>query len=258
MMRAKKSFGQHFLNSPKVIRAIIEAAEIKKGETVLEVGPGTGVLTEALVESGARVIAIEADRDLIPVLEEKFGDKIELIYGDALKLSPRDYNLQPATYKLCSNLPYNVGTEIIERLLKSETPPSRCVVMVQKEVGDRMIAEPGSMSVLSVAIQIYTDPSRIIKVPPGAFNPPPKVDSIVVRLDRNVKAENPEEVIAIAKVGFSSRRKQLHRNLNDKGVASSSDVKLWLAQRGLSETARAQELSVEDWIYLLGKQMSKI
>ena len=257
MVHAKKSFGQHFLKSPRVVSAIIESAEIKKGETVVEVGPGTGVLTRALVTAGARVIAIEADRDLIPVLEAEFGDAIELIEGDALHfdftlhpLLSTTYPLPPTPYTLCSNLPYNVGTEILERFLTSTHPPRRCVVMVQKEVGDRMMALPGDMSLLSLAVQIYADVQRVVRVPPGAFSPPPKVDSVVIRLDKNQKATDPESVIALAKTGFHARRKQLHRNLADAGIAKSETVKEWLVSQGLKETARAQELSVENWIAL--------
>src|SRR3989338_8197695 len=246
-VRPKKSFGQHFLKSGKVVRAIIEAAEIVQGETVVEVGPGTGVLTRALVETGARVIAIEADRDLIPSLEADFGDTIKLVCADALHF---DYSLLPTAYSLTSNLPYNVGTEILKRFLTAKHPPSRCVVMVQKEVGERMLAAPGKMSLLSVAVQLYTDPKRVTNVSSGSFSPPPKVESAVVRLDWNPKTQYPEAVIALAKTGFRARRKQLHRNLADAGVKTSEETKAWLLSRGLPETARAQELSLKDWIDL--------
>lgn len=251
--KAKKSFGQHFLKSADIISAIVKAAEIKKGETVLEIGPGTGALTSALLDAGARVIAVEADRDLIQPLKDKFGDRLDLICGDALRFNPSDYLLsafggQATSYKLIANLPYNVASEILEKFFKEQSSPSRMVVMVQKEVGERILAKPGDMSVLSVAAQIYNDARRIVEVPPSAFNPRPKVDSLVVRLDRNLKCDEPEKVIALAKAGFSSRRKQLHKNFNDKGILPSQAVKKWLAGRGLSETARAQELSVDDWI----------
>ncbi|MDA1038142.1 MAG: 16S rRNA (adenine(1518)-N(6)/adenine(1519)-N(6))-dimethyltransferase RsmA [bacterium] len=249
-MKAKKSFGQHFLKSEKVIRAIVLAAEVKKGERILEIGPGTGVLTEALVEAGAKVIAVEADRDLIPLLDEKFGKAITLISGDALKeIPPR--SLKRRDYKLVSNLPYNVASEILEQYLKTKAHPTRMIIMVQKEVGDRILSKPGEMSVISVATQLYTDGTRVIRVPAGAFNPPPKVESVVLRLDYNKKTKDPEHVIAVAKAGFRSRRKQLHRNLADANVALSENVKTWLLELDLSPKARAQELSTENWIKLV-------
>lgn len=252
MPRAKKSFGQHFLQSPSVIRAIIEAADLNPGDTVVEVGPGTGVLTRALVETGAKVVAIEADRDLIPVLSAEFGDQIELILGDALDVARDPVPLVPGPWFLCSNLPYNVGTEILERFLASSHPPVRAVVMVQKEVGDRMMARPGDMSLLSVAVQVYAQVSRVVRVPPGAFVPPPKVDSVVIQLDVTPKVQDPERLIALAKIGFRSRRKQLRKNLEEGGVGTRETVGAFLAQMGLPETARPQELSVENWIDLMG------
>ncbi len=269
MIRAKKSFGQHFLKSPSVVSAIIKAAELRPGEIVVEVGPGTGVLTRALVETGARAVAIEADRDLFPGLEAEFGDRIKLVEGDALKVdllaittpTPRPNvpvrngrasfkRRGSSAYKLIANLPYNVGTKILKHFLTSEHPPIRCVVMVQKEVGERMLACPGKMSLLSVAIQLYTDPTRVTNVSSGSFSPPPRVDSVVVRLDWNPKIQHPEAVMTLAKAGFRARRKQLHRNLADAGILESEKTKAWLRVRGLTETARAQELSPKDWIDL--------
>lgn len=249
-LQAKKSFGQHFLKNPGVVRAIIEATEIVLGETVLEIGPGTGVLTEALVEAGAHVVAVEADRDLIEPLKERFGDAIELFHADALLVALDVPKVVASPYKLVSNLPYNVGTEIIERFLRSPFPPSRFIVMVQKEVGDRMLAQPGEMSLLSVAIQLYAKPSRVIRVSPGSFVPPPKVDSLVVRLDPQCLCDDPEPVIALAKIGFSAKRKQLHRNLADAGVAKSENIKAWLEMKKYPPTARAQELRAGDWVEL--------
>ena len=252
-MIAKKSFGQHFLQDKSVIRKIIAAAEIVPGETVLEIGPGHGVLTEALVDAGARVVAIEADRDLIPELKEKFGDRIELISGDALRLN--DSTTQRLNdYKLVANLPYNIASAVLEKFLSAEHPPTRLVVMVQKEVAERILAKPGEMSVLSVACQLYADVKRVCNVPPGAFRPVPKIHSAVVRMDvglgaRGLKMEyDPELVIGLAKLGFRSRRKQLHGNLSAR--FDGTLVKQCLREMGLSEKARAQELSVEEWVGL--------
>lgn len=252
-MIAKKSFGQHFLQDTRVIAKIIAAAEIQPGEVVLEIGPGRGVLTEALVEAGAKVVAVEADRDLIPLLKEKFFGKVEVVFSDILKWDPSTSSTlsSSSTFKLVANLPYNVASAIIEMYLRDEPRPSHLVIMVQKEVAERMLAKPGEMSVLSVACQIYATVKRVVNVSPGAFRPMPKVDSAVVRLD---VLPNPpkeaEKIIALAKIGFSSRRKQLHHNLSDGKIATREEVKAALKAMGLPETARAQELSVEQWMEL--------
>ncbi len=247
-MIAKKSFGQHFLKNQGVVKQIIAAAEIKPGEVVLEVGPGRGVLTEALVETGAHVIAVEADRDLIPLLADRFGSKITLIEGDILTFDAGRLGDRP--FKLVANLPYNIASAVIEKFFVAAARPTRMVVMVQKEVADRMLAKPGEMSVLTVACQLYAHLKRVVNVSPGSFNPPPKVDSTVVRLDIKNDLDANEQIIALAKAGFHSRRKQLHRNLADQKIASSEVIKSLLADLGLPPTARAQELRIEQWVEL--------
>lgn len=246
MPRAKKSYGQNFLIDKNVVRKIVEAAGIVPGEAVLEVGPGTGALTGALVEAGAKVIAVEADRDLIPALHQKFGDTIELVEGDILT-----YNLPPTNYKLIANIPYNITSPLLYKFLTASNPPSRMVLMVQREVADRIVAKPPDMSLLSVVCQLYADVSKVTNVPSGAFRPAPKVDSAVIRLDpRPAGVDDPEAVIKIAKAGFSARRKQLHGNLSSAGIAPSPSVKDALTSLGLPATARAENLAVHNWIQL--------
>ncbi|MEK7665437.1 MAG: 16S rRNA (adenine(1518)-N(6)/adenine(1519)-N(6))-dimethyltransferase RsmA [Patescibacteria group bacterium] len=259
-MFAKKSFGQHFLHDKSVIKKIITAAEITPRETILEIGPGHGILTQALVDAGASVIAIEADRDLIPDLKEKFGNRAHLLFGDVLKFSTAKLLNYPIiklpNYKLVSNLPYNIASAVLEKFLADEHSPTRMVVMVQREVADRILAKPGDMSVLSVACQLYADVKRVCNVFPGAFHPMPKVDSTVVQLDRSLRMDkrsvtnrnNVEQVIQLAKLGFVSRRKQLQGNLGKK--YGTERVKMTLCDIGLNDKARAQELSVDQWIEL--------
>jgi 16S rRNA (adenine1518-N6/adenine1519-N6)-dimethyltransferase len=249
--RAKKSFGQHFLADQSVLAKIVKAAEIVPGETVLEIGPGTGILTQALLDAGAHVVAIEVDRDMVATLYGVFGDRIVIKQADVLSLSDKEIEkLVGGTYKLVANLPYNVGTAVVERFLSIPHRPDRLVVMLQKEVADRMAAKPPKMSVLSVACQLYADCERLFVVPPGAFRPPPKVDSAVVRLDPKPVSADAESVIALAKAAFASKRKQLQGNLAQAGVADAATVKQALKAIGYPENARAETISVRDWVRL--------
>ncbi|MFA5945676.1 MAG: rRNA adenine dimethyltransferase family protein [Patescibacteria group bacterium] len=265
---AKKSYGQHFLRDQSVLEKIVAAAEIQPEDVVVEIGPGTGALTEhlrlplsplfqpphlGLSPSGERnshLILIEADADLIPALEHKFpeakiiqADAAQVDYGEAVGVGTKPWIL-------VGNLPYNAGNAILMHALQAKYPPKRLVVMLQKEVGERMLGKPGSMSVLSVAVQLYAHVDKVCAVPPGAFNPPPKVDSMVLTLVPFSSTIDREAVIAVAKAGFANRRKQLHKNLAESGISTSEKVKDVLKSFGLSELARAEELTVEQWIEL--------
>lgn len=252
----KKSYGQHFLKDRSIVAKILQAADLHSGDFVIEVGPGDGALTFEITRltSPTRPILIEADSDLLPELETHFP-AARLIHADAAQTN-FDALTDNQPWVFVSNLPYNAANAILMNVLTAENPPMRSVVMVQKEVGDKMTAQSGDMSILSVAVQMYTQPARVCVVKSGSFNPPPKVDSVVLRLEPKAVLKAAEDVIAFAKIGFSSRRKQLHRNLADAKVALSDDVKRALEQIGLTPTARAQELSVEDWekLYTLCKK----
>jgi 16S rRNA (adenine1518-N6/adenine1519-N6)-dimethyltransferase len=255
--RAKKDYSQNWLVDESVVKKIIEAAQIAKGEAVLEIGPGTGLLTTALVDAGAHVTAVEADKDLIEPLRAKFGDEIELVYGDALD---EKFSMSGA-YKLIANLPYSITSDILKHYLTHRNPPTRMVLMLQKEVVERMIAKPGAMSVLSVVCQIYAECKRVSNVPRGAFRPMPKVESAVVQLDLKDVSDaefDPEQVISLAKQGFSSRRKQLHKNLSGLPNIASDFVKDVLEELGLDPRLRAQEMRVDDWIRLTHKITQKL
>ena len=249
--RAKKSFGQNFLADKSVVKKIIDAAEIVKGESVLEIGPGTGVLTKALVEAGADVTAIEADDDLIDGLQDSFGDSIHLYRADALSYPLGDL-VQDGEYKLVANIPYNITSDLLKKFLSTSPKPSRMVIMVQREVADRIVAKPSKMSLLSVVCQVYADCKKVTNVPAGAFRPMPKVDSAVVRLDLK-ECVDCEKVIKIAKAGFSSRRKQLHKNLSSAGFGGSDVIKELLEKLGLDPKIRAENLSIDRWIELSKK-----
>ncbi len=262
-MHAKKSYGQHFLKDQSVIDKIIAAADIQPGDIVVEVGPGTGALTKSLAPISSKLVLIEADGELIPSLTAQFPSA-EIIKADAAKF---DFmSVAKGEWIFVSNLPYNAGNAILMNVLTSKNPPKRSVVMLQKEVGERMLwLDPG---VLSVAVQLYAQVEKVCIVPPGAFSPPPKVESIVLRLIPYHPTTDPlhalppdplhfvegeelaKRVLAIAKAGFANRRKQLHKNLSEAGLFTSEEVKSKLVELGHSPLARAEELSLKDWIAL--------
>lgn len=248
MNEAKKSFGQHFLRDRSVTRRIAAAAHVPGDVQIVEVGPGRGALTEEIVAAYPEhsLTLIEADRDLISNLKETFD--AEVLQGDAAKFDFTSVT-SGGPWIMLANLPYNAANAILMNALASDPPPLRMIVMVQKEVATRMMARPGEMSLLSLAVQIYAKPKRLFHVPPSAFKPKPKVDSTVMELvpHRDRDASFNEEILSLAKRGFASRRKQLHKNLAAANVASSTEVQQILGELNLPMTARAQELSVEAW-----------
>lgn len=253
MVRAKKSFGQHFLHDANVIDKILLAAQPEDFLWVVEVGPGTGALTRQIVarRGDKGLVLVEADADLLVDLTESFPGA-EIVQGDAAKVDYDALSIQ-APWLFVSNLPYNAATAILMRVLSSARPPARLVVMVQKEVGERMLGLPGAMSVLTVAVQTYAGVEKLCLVKPGSFSPPPAVDSMVLILTPHVEAQSalePEKIIALAKAGFANRRKYLSGNLAKAGMARAEDVRTWLQEQNFSPLARAEELTVADWIAL--------
>jgi 16S rRNA (adenine1518-N6/adenine1519-N6)-dimethyltransferase len=250
----KKSFGQHFLKDTTVVDQIIAAADIQSNELVIEVGPGAGALTGQLEGRGSKLVLIESDRDLLPGLASKFSGSTR-IQADAAEV---DYDaiVHDRSWVFVSNLPYNAGNAILETVLRSKNLPNRLVIMVQKEVGERMMAKPGDMSVLSVATQLYCTIESICTVGPEAFSPPPKVDSTVLRLSPKSSPHSCgdrgglEAIIALAKIGFSHRRKQLRQTLAQGIGASLEVIDAALAKIGVEKSVRPQELSIAQWTEL--------
>ncbi len=261
----KKSYGQHFLHDKNIIAKIVATVSMEPGELLVEVGPGAGaltlpLLTKALDEPGAgrgewvggRCILIEADRDLVPSLHDRFP-QAEIVQADAAMV---DYDAitQGRPWVFVSNLPYNAGNAILEKIFTSKNPPRQLVVMVQKEVGERMMAKAGEMSVLSVATQLYCDVERLFIVKPGAFVPPPKVDSVVLRMTTKTSPHSwgdrggLEAIIALAKLGFAHRRKQLRQTLAQAGVSDLAVIDAAIETIGHPKTVRPQELKTEDWV----------
>lgn len=255
-LRADKKLGQNFLIDEQVVRQIVAAAELSEADTVLEVGPGIGTLTQGLAESKAQVVAVELDTRLLPVLATTLEgyDNVHVVHGDILKVNIMEEMGVP-NFKVCANLPYYITTPIIFALLEKRLPMERLVAMVQKEVAERMAAQPGGKDygALSVAIQYYTEPEIAFIVPPTSFIPAPAVDSAVIVCKRREKP--PVEVcdealfFRVVKAAFSLRRKMLSNSLKNMGI-KSEQVAQWLELAGVDGKRRAETLSLEDFAKL--------
>jgi 16S rRNA (adenine1518-N6/adenine1519-N6)-dimethyltransferase len=254
--RAKKSLGQHFLVDVDVVREVVAALDLRRGDQVLEIGPGQGVLTRALVEAGARVVAVELDAELIPELQQL---PIQVVHADILKVDPA--GLFPGgPYKVAGNIPYYISSPILRHLLEAQPKPELVVLMLQKELAERVVAEPGEMSLLSVSVQLYGRPEIVREVPASAFRPRPRVDSAVLRIEvytqPAVPIGDPERFFAVARAGFSERRKQVHnalqRNYKPAGAHTRASlepaaVSEILRMAGIDPTRRAETLTLKEW-----------
>lgn len=252
-IRPRKALGQHFLHDRSVVQRIVQVAALQPGTLVVEIGPGLGILTEELVRAGSTVLAIELDPTLAHYLTEKFrGQSVRIVQGDALAIdlaSP----VGDHPYVVVANLPYNVATPILTSLLTSEHPPERLVVMVQREVAERMVATPPAMSALSVVIQFFTSPRIAFRVGAGAFIPPPKVESAVVVLERHdppLPREEWNDFFQFVRAGFAQRRKQLRNTLVTGLNRSKETVSQLLLRASITPTRRAETLSLGEWIRL--------
>jgi len=258
--KPKKRLGQHFLIDEAVLERILSAAELGPGDIVVEIGSGLGVLTEGLARRGARVIAVELDSKLVALLKRRLAafPDVKIIHADILKVAPRQLlqNNLPASepvrsYKVIANLPYYITSPVLRHFLEAQPRPSEMVVMVQKEVGEAIAAAPGKMSLLSVKTQFYGKPAIISYVPAASFYPPPKVDSVILRLD--VYSRPPIEVSDVAGFfdivthGFSSPRKQLRNSLAHSLEMPPSQVALLLEKAGIESKRRAETLSLKEW-----------
>ncbi len=253
-IKAKKSFGQNFLVNEKIVERIVTEANLKSTDNVLEVGPGLGALTMPMAGMVKRLVAVEKDRRLIDELKLKvIKFKVhKVIEGDILKMTSEELRklFNGEKYKVVANLPYNITSHFLKKFLETDYAPTEMLLMVQKEVGERIISNPGQMSILSVAVQFFSEPEIVFPVGRGNFSPVPKVDSVIIRL-KNIQNKRfnvePEKFFAVVKSGFGAKRKQLKNNL----VKFDADkVAMAFKDLGLKETVRAQELSVEEWMRL--------
>lgn len=248
-MTAKSKLGQHWLNDISALRAIIRAADIAAGDTVLEVGPGQGALTRHLLKTGAQVVAVELDQSLIDGLKTKFASagNLQLVDGDIRRF---DLGKLTPDYLVVANIPYYLSAPLLKRLVDAANPPRRMALMVQREVAQRLAAEPGDMSILAVAVQLFGQVSLDKVVPAAAFTPPPEVDSQIVVIKRRTKPVvnlSPAQLMPLVRHGFANRRKTLVNSLSGGLSRAKPAITKALAAAGLSATARAQELSLKDW-----------
>jgi len=245
--RPNKRLGQNFLIDQKVLQKIIKAADLTKEDTVLEIGPGLGILTQALAQIAKKVIAVEKDQKMIEVLKIIIGEykNIEIIESDILKL--KEFYLKDS-YKIVANLPYYISSPVIRQFLESKNPPYEMTLLVQKEVAQRICSQPPDMSVLAVSVQFYANPKIISYVSKKSFWPQPKVNSAILKI-KNIKHPklNIKHFFQVVKAGFLSPRKQLANNLS-KGLDVAKDkIYLICKKIDINPSRRAETLTIEEW-----------
>ena len=255
-LQPRKGLGQHFLVSPSVLERIADTADVGSEDTVVEVGPGLGALTEALASRAGRVVALELDGALCAALQEHFADRphVRVIHADALSVDLGEFVPHGQPYKMVANLPYYAATAIIRRFLEADHKPSVVVATVQREVAQGMAAPEGKRGLLGVATQFYGSPRIAFTVRPGSFHPPPKVTSAVVRIDVHpsppVGVPSEAAFFALVRAGFASPRKQLRGGLAHALRLPPETVGTVLLACGVDPARRAETLSLEEWAAL--------
>ncbi len=266
--RPSKGLGQNFLIDENVLQKIITAANLNKNDIVLEVGPGIGTLTQELAQKAKKVIAIEKDKTMVEILKEtlKGFDNVEVINGDILKIELlKNYlkikNYKIKNYKIVANIPYYITGPLIRFLLENENQPAEIVLMVQKEVAQRICSNPPDMTLLSVSVQFYAEVKIISYVSKNCFWPSPKIDSAIIKITPFVWAHSDFAshrqasafrmlFFKVVKAGFSHPRKQLIGNLSKILDLDKKEVEIWLLKNNIKPTQRAETLSIDDWVQL--------
>ncbi|OGM98352.1 MAG: ribosomal RNA small subunit methyltransferase A [Candidatus Yanofskybacteria bacterium RIFCSPLOWO2_01_FULL_41_34] len=246
----KKTLGQNFLINAGILEKIVDAAELNKDDTILEVGPGTGNLTRLLSEKAGRVIAVEKDHRLIEDLEKEFP-AVKFIEGDILKLDINELfrnlklEIRNSHYKVAGNIPYYITSHLLKTIFERWPKPKLMVLTIQKEVAQRIVAKPPDMNLLALSIQLYAEPKIIGYISKGSFRPIPKVDSAIIKMKpkEGLGIKNNEKVLILAKKAFAGKRKQLKNTIGPE-ILNKAGVKLEL---------RPEELSLEDWLKITSK-----
>jgi 16S rRNA (adenine1518-N6/adenine1519-N6)-dimethyltransferase len=256
--KPKKSLGQNFLKSQKALADILAAGEVNAKDLILEIGPGKGALTEKLLEKSGKVVAVEKDAELAEFLKNKLGDAVkkgslEIIEEDILNFNP---DILKGDYKIIANIPYYITGAIIRKFSEAEHQPERMVLLVQKEVAERIAARDKKESILSISIKAYGEPKYVAKVPARYFSPAPKVDSAILsikNISKKIFSENKiseEKFFEAVKAGFAHKRKVVSSNLKAVFKEKTSEC---LQNCGIKEKSRAEDLELKDWICLAKK-----
>ena len=254
-LQPKKSLGQHWLHDELSLTAMVTCGQVQQGDTVLEIGPGLGTLTEYLVEAvgdSGQVVALEYDEELAKQLPSRVPSKrLHVTYADCLTF---DYAILPRGYKVVANIPYYLTSNLLRVLSEHSNPPEVIALLVQKEVAERVAAEPGDMSMLSVSVQLYYQATLADVVPAELFTPPPKVDSQIIQL---IRREQPlfddldhKAFFRVVKAGFSQRRKKLRSSMSAGLHLAKPEATALLERAGIDPNARPQELSLQQWHHL--------
>lgn len=251
-IRPSKSKGQNFLVDEEVYDSIVRAARLQAGDTVLEIGPGLGTLTERLTAQVKHVVAVELDHLLVRVLHDRLVliKNVTIVEGDILAKPVSAFNVT-APYRVVANIPYNITGAILKKFLTHDVQPTSMTLLMQKEVGERVTAKPGAMSLLALSVQLYGEPSIARIVPRTSFLPAPQVDSVILNIARIHPfpwTDVPEKFFwRVARIGFSAKRKQLHNNIAGGFQLSMSEAKKILESVGVQPIARAEALTLEQW-----------
>lgn len=264
-IRIKKRFGQNFLIDNNILQRIVEAADLSQDDIVVEIGPGVGALTSQLADSGAQIVAVEIDDQLIPLLHALFQHEpnIRIVHGDALRIGMNTLLQGVSPYKVVANLPYYITSPLLMHFLEAHAAPKIMVVMMQAEVAQRLLASPGTSSygALTIGVQYRAEVERILKVPRTVFYPQPRVDSAVVRLTLrpyHKRAQDEALFSRIVQAAFQQRRKMLRRSLKTVAGDLVDHIEDVLEEAGVSSTKRGEDLPIDDFVTIANILAKKI
>lgn len=247
-----KSLGQHWLEDERFLQSIANQAELNDSDTVVEIGPGLGTLTRHLVKKAKKVVALELDQKLANGLTDIVkSDNLSVVNQDCLTY---DYNSLPQGYKVVANIPYYLTSNLLQILSENSNPPEIIVLLIQKEVAQRVAASAGNMSILSISVQLYYKPELGDIVPASYFTPPPKIDSQIIKLTRLnkplIERKESKHLFRVVKAGFSQKRKKLRSSLSSGLHISKEEAKTLMNSVGIDENKRPQDLSISQWLDL--------